>query len=682
MATGQPTFHDIPAFSQADLANPAAFVRKLEALREQLQLVIGTRGPGRGNPAWFNQLVDSGLLDRDGGRTPAPPGSGDSTPPPVPAGLIVTPGLNHVFVEWDAATYGQGGGNAYTTIYGVSRDPADTSPPPTFSSAVELATVPFSTAIYALPSAPNVEWHIWITFTTYANVEGPPAGGTNGATCTTAKIGNTNLGDLIISAEKLSAGTYSGLNMVPNPGSEDGLVAWVCNELTAGGGLFDVSAAQKWSGSQSFRLLKTATADGVNAVSLAIPVIPGETYAFRMRVHGGSATASGLYVRLNEMATKPAGNYVTSAVRTSFTNIVNNGAVSAGWSAVADTYTVPAGVFWVSIAIYNWINGPLTLHFDDLSLGRQIVAESLAAGCIAVGTLAVQNGALVNAMIGNLQVDDAKIVNMSAAKITAGSIAVGEYIQSSGFVSGFQGFRISGNGNAEFNNAVFRGLIEADSGLIGGLVIDTSGVESTNYVAGSAGFRLDNATGTLYANDIVLPVGLVTESADDAQAFTAVTWPNSSSAFSPYPATGAGAAHVSHTYRGGIISLRADLQLTAARDHTGLNFSSISAVVKLVRKASAGAGVDQICRSAPIHKAVVRWQGAIGGATIDNEGMTGSATLNFQYGVGDLTTGTSYYFALAVESIQALDGAGFDVAPGADAFVTVDAYIALAENKV
>lgn len=300
MATA-PDFKDLAAFTAADMANAAGFTNKLNRVVETLQLIIGTRGPGRGNPAWFQTLVDAGLLDGRGGVIRTPPGSGDTTPPPVPTGLDVTPGINHIFITWDAATYGQGGGNAYTTIYGATYDdPTETDPLPTFASAVPIATVPFSTEIYAHPTAPNVQWHIWIAFTTYADVTGSPAGGTNGFECTSGKL------------------------------------------------------------------------DGAQ-------------------------------------------------------------------------------------------------HIEALTV--------------------------TNALIANLAVDDAKIANLGVNKLVAGAISTGQYIESSGFVSGVQGFKIEGDGDAEFNNAIFRGAIYAGAGAIGGAIIDASGVESDNYVLATTGWRLDNDDG-------------------------------------------------------------------------------------------------------------------------------------------------------------------------------------------
>jgi hypothetical protein len=88
----------------------------------------------------------------------------------------------------------------------------------------------------------------------------------------------------------------------------------------------------------------------------------------------------------------------------------------------------------------------------------------------------IQNGTITNAKIGNAAIDDAKIVNLSAAKITAGSIGVGSFIESTGFITGSQGWRIHGNGFAEFGAAAIRGQLTASQINSNGLSIrDTSG---------------------------------------------------------------------------------------------------------------------------------------------------------------------------------------------------------------
>jgi hypothetical protein len=73
----------------------------------------------------------------------------------------------------------------------------------------------------------------------------------------------------------------------------------------------------------------------------------------------------------------------------------------------------------------------------------------------------ILNATIQNAQIADLAVDDAKIADLDVGKLTAGSIAVGEYIQSTGFVTGSAGWKINGDGTAEFAAASIRGQLTA-----------------------------------------------------------------------------------------------------------------------------------------------------------------------------------------------------------------------------
>lgn len=133
---------------------------------------------------------------------------------------------------------------------------------------------------------------------------------------------------------------------------------------------------------------------------------------------------------------------------------------------------------------------PFTILEDPTSIGD----VTYPAGIYASGAF-IFNGQIVNAMISNLAVDNAKIANMSVAKLTAGSISVGEYIQSTGYVSGSSGWRINGDGTAEFSGVVVRGTIYASAGQIGGITIGSTYIRSSSYSLGSAGWNL-NSDGT------------------------------------------------------------------------------------------------------------------------------------------------------------------------------------------
>jgi hypothetical protein len=111
----------------------------------------------------------------------------------------------------------------------------------------------------------------------------------------------------------------------------------------------------------------------------------------------------------------------------------------------------------------------------------------------------IQNGTITNAKIANLAVDNAKIASLSADKIRAGSISVGQYVQSSNYVSGSAGWKIDGGGSAEFGAASIRGQLVASQINSNGLSIyaaDGSVLLSAGSSVGASSFS-GNVTGSV-----------------------------------------------------------------------------------------------------------------------------------------------------------------------------------------
>jgi hypothetical protein len=111
----------------------------------------------------------------------------------------------------------------------------------------------------------------------------------------------------------------------------------------------------------------------------------------------------------------------------------------------------------------------------------------------------IQNGTITNAKIANLAVDSAKIASITADKIIAGSINVGQYIQSSNYVSGSAGWKIDGGGSAEFGAASIRGQLVASQINSNGLSIraaDGTVILSAGSSLGASAFS-GNVTGTV-----------------------------------------------------------------------------------------------------------------------------------------------------------------------------------------
>jgi len=472
------------------------------AISKGIATLLPSGNVGDGGSIIVGSGGTSGGSDSGSSSTP------DLTPPPTVTGLSVSAGLSNVIVQFDAPVYTQGHGNERTDIYAVQRDPTSTAAAPVFGDASIVGSAAGASPIISIPSSTGTKWFVWAKYVSADGVHSTaPAGGTNGVTATTGKIGNADLGPLIVEAGNLATTDLSNLITYGKGDSDNG---WV--------GLFmpnSIGSATFWlPSSASTVALEFATRDSFFGTKFA--VTPGEQFFCAMDTSpfgGGTSIYAftlslAFYDAAGATLTPPAGAGAVRAVGV------------AGIVSVSGDVTAPAGAafarVWVQIAgpagtTWYGINGE-AYYATNLSVRRKnpsnllvdgvITAPKLAANAIAVGTLAVQNGALVNAMIGNLQVDDAKISAVSVAKLTAGSVAVGEYIQSSGYVAGSAGWKISGSGVAEFSGVIVRGTIIASGGSIGGATISTTGVQSVSYAAGSAGWRLDNASGIVYAASV------------------------------------------------------------------------------------------------------------------------------------------------------------------------------------
>lgn len=155
------------------------------------------------------------------------------------------------------------------------------------------------------------------------------------------------------------------------------------------------------------------------------------------------------------------------------------------------TFAVRADHFYVASAL-NPLGDPL---FSVVATPITVNGVAVPAGVYMSGAF-IQNGTITNLKVANAAIDNIKIANVSADKLTAGTIAVGHYIQSTNYVAGQSGWKINGIGNVEFNNAVFRGQAFIGDGSVGGILITPTYIQSSNYNGGGAGFRL-GADGTL-----------------------------------------------------------------------------------------------------------------------------------------------------------------------------------------
>lgn len=116
----------------------------------------------------------------------------------------------------------------------------------------------------------------------------------------------------------------------------------------------------------------------------------------------------------------------------------------------------------------SWVAFSPVVPFVVQTTPTVINGVSVPAG-VYIDAANIRNGTITAAKIGNAAIDDAKIATLSAGKITAGSITAGQYIQSSNYAAGTQGWFIGGSGTAEFGAASIRGQLTASQ-------IDTRGL--------------------------------------------------------------------------------------------------------------------------------------------------------------------------------------------------------------
>lgn len=170
------------------------------------------------------------------------------------------------------------------------------------------------------------------------------------------------------------------------------------------------------------------------------------------------------------------------------------------------------------------------------------------------GTVHAGSGSDVDwSYISNVAVDNADITDLSADKITSGTVDAATItldasgvIESDDYVAGTSGFHLDGDGSAEFNDVTVRGAIEAGAGsdvdwsyiknvsienadidnvsadkitagTIGAEAIEVASggsIASSDYVAGTSGWKIDGA-GDAELNDVTVRGDLISGSGDE-----------------------------------------------------------------------------------------------------------------------------------------------------------------------
>lgn len=351
---------------------------------------------------------------------------------------------------------------------------------------------------------------------------------------------------------------------------------------------------------------KTSPDPGYLLELLANQITESQLYTgLEERINLIDAPGTGLVTQVSQLSTSINGNVVAlqqeSLARVNADNslfaqytvkIDNNGYVSGfGLASTANNanpfseFAIRADRFYVASPSGPGIT-PI-IPFVVNTTAQTINGVSVPAG-IYMDAAFIKNGTITNAKIGNATIDDAKIASVNAGKISAGSIAVESYIGSPNYVAGSQGWRISGNGVAEFSNVTVRGTVYATAGqfigtLLGGAANGyTSGVGlySGGDTAGNYRWRVGAPTGAriqwtgstieVYngSNQLTLSSGGVTwDTVSGKPAFGAMSYIDSITAANV--GTYIGAAAIGEAYIGTITAAKIDSRNLTIKDAAG-----------------------------------------------------------------------------------------------------------------
>jgi len=200
---------------------------------------------------------------------------------------------------------------------------------------------------------------------------------------------------------------------------------------------------------------------------------------------------------------------------------LDNGTLKLGGSDSPKFQVDADGVLHATGAV---ISGALTagpgssidgVYIEDATITGAKIASA------AIDTTHIQDAAITTAKIGDLQVTGAKIANATITsakisdltfdKITAGTntasltIGSGGYIQSANYSAGSAGFKISGSGDAEFNDVTVRGVLITGSGSqINADYITVGTITGRTFRTAASGNRVEISPSGTYAHYVVV----------------------------------------------------------------------------------------------------------------------------------------------------------------------------------
>lgn len=407
--------------------------RDLRAFIDRVRELI--TGSGDEKLVTVGDLVSGGIASKGAGGTLISPPA-DARPPTTATGLTASGAIQNIVVTWAEPLYA---GHSHTEVWGAATD--------NLGEAVQVGMTPG--AVFVDPVGPSVVRYYWVRFVNILGAQGAfnAVAGTRGETGPAVDYLLETLAGQITESE-----LYVDLNgrideIDGGPGGTTGLLSKYTVKVDLAGHVAGYGIA---------------ATDNTGTPTSSFGVRADQFWVAPPSTVSPTAPTTNLYVGYV---------WVDSSVTPNITKYYNG----STWQTTQVKSAIPF-VVQTSPATVNGVAVPAGVYIDAAY---------------------IKNGTITNAKIGDAAIDDAKIVTLTAAKITAGSISTGSYIQSTGFISGSQGWRISGDGVAEFGAASIRGQITAaqiDSrGLSikdasGNIILAAGTPLTTAYISGLGSF--------------------------------------------------------------------------------------------------------------------------------------------------------------------------------------------------
>jgi len=168
------------------------------------------------------------------------------------------------------------------------------------------------------------------------------------------------------------------------------------------------------------------------------------------------------------------GNHALTEVWRASTDVLG----SAVLIGTTDSFIYADNVGETSQTFYYWIRfvsktnvvGPYNSSTGTVATTEAVDSTRIVDAAIVtakIADLAVTNAKISNASISTAKIQTAAITTALIADAAITNAKIDDTIQSNSFSSGSAGWRIQKSGNAEFNDAVFRGSLNVRSGTSG-----------------------------------------------------------------------------------------------------------------------------------------------------------------------------------------------------------------------